>query len=88
MADLRSHLRAGQHDDEQGQSRQQHVELDHRAEARHVWHQLLHQFLVAELAQALLLLAHSQETDNHQHGDDCQQIQIYGVFKSEHCFNF
>ena len=68
MTDFRAKLRTGYHDDDQGQCRQQQPELHGRTEARHVGHELAHQFLVAKAAQALLLLIDRQKADDGQQG--------------------
>ena len=84
VADFRAELRAGYHDDEQGQRRQQQPVLHQWAPARHVGHQQANQLRVAEFAQALLLLANHQPPHHQQQRDDCQGIQIYRGFKSKH----
>ena len=71
VADLGTHLRTGQHDDEQGQCSEQQPELDSGTQTGHVRHQLAQQVTVAKLTQTLLLLAHHQETYQQYDRNDC-----------------
>ena len=84
VVDLRTHLRTGQHHNEQSQGSLQNPELYRGSEPRHIRHQCLEQGRIAKLAQPFLLVAEGYKPDERQNRDQHQQIEIYGVFKSEH----
>ena len=84
VVDLRTHLRTGQHHDEQSQGSLQDPEFHRGADARHIGHQCLQQARVAEFAQPFLLITERYESNQRQYRNQRQQIEVYGVFKSEH----
>ena len=81
---LSAHLRSCQHDNHQSQGGQQQGELDARTQARHIGSQRTHQPSIAKPLQAFLLPVGRPPPDGHHHGNPCEQIEIYGVFKSKH----
>ena len=88
LADLRSHLRTGQHQHEQRQGALEDPELHGRPEARHIGHKCLEQIGFTKLTQPFLLIPVGDETDECQYGNQHQQPEIYGVFESEHFYFF
>ena len=84
MTDLGAHLRTGQHDDEQSQGSHEQPELHAPTVFRDIRHELLQQVDVAEAFQLTLPLAHQNESDKCQYRYQHQQVEVYGVFKSEH----
>ena len=84
VINLRTHLRTGQHHNQQRQRTFQNPELHRRTESRHIGHQRLQQRGFAELTESFFLVPIGEESDECQYGDQHQQIEIYGVFKSEH----
>ena len=84
LADLRSHLRTGEHQHQQSQGTLENPELHRRTETRHIGHEFLEQGWLTKLTQPFLLISVRDEADECQYGYQHQQPEIYGVFKSKH----
>ena len=84
LTDLRTHLRTGQHHNQQGEGNQQQPELHPWTEMGYIRHQGFQQLQVAKLTEPLFLISISHKPNQCQYGYQHQQPEIYGVFKSKH----
>ena len=79
---LASHLRTGEHHDEQGKCRQHETELHGGAVSGNVGHELLEKLGVAQFPQFVASSPPPQEPYQHQNGNHPQEQEKYRVFKS------
>ena len=82
MRNLRTHLRARQHDNKHGQSRIHQPKLYRRSKARDIRHHILQQRRVAELTQFPPTLSPRNETYDGKQWNEPQQQEIYRIFES------
>lgn len=76
VRDAASRLRAGDHDDHQGDGRHQQPKLDSRAPARDTWRERSEQGGIAQERHALPLAAEADDAYCHQCRDEQQQPKV------------
>ena len=88
VAHLCTHLRTCQHQYHQCQRQLQDDKLCPPAQLRCIRHQQRQHVSIAETTHAATPAPLSKSHKGKHHRDDCQQVEVYGTFKSHYSLEF